>query len=52
MAVRSVAQMGNPVLLKPAEPIADPTDPAATLGNRRNIPDELQRVPEPLLRVD
>jgi peptide deformylase len=27
MAVRSVAQMGHPILLKPAEPIADPTDP-------------------------
>jgi peptide deformylase len=27
MAVRSVAQMGHPILLKPAELIADPTDP-------------------------
>jgi hypothetical protein len=27
-------------------------DSAATLGNRRDIPDELERVPEPLLRVD
>ena len=27
MAVLSVAQMGHPILLKPAEPIADPTAP-------------------------
>jgi peptide deformylase len=27
MAVRSVSQMGHPILLKPAETIADPTDP-------------------------
>jgi hypothetical protein len=27
-------------------------DPAATLGNRGGITDELQRVPEPLLGVD
>jgi len=27
MAVLGVAQMGNPVLLRPADPIVDPTDP-------------------------